>query len=180
MKHTLKVLCLCFIIFGLANCGSSGGGGQSAANPKQQVAGNADTITLTGSGSSTVEWSSLYANIYTDISSNGNCVTGLAQSADDTSVSESIVTLTNLLNQGSIVQGTGANNDVDGLPSVRIQYTDGSEKTYYLVDAFEVSADHQVLSNADEILDFYYEMGDELEDQGQRYCPGKGDNLPGA
>jgi len=167
------------MVFGIANCGGSGGGGNdSPEQPKARITGDADTITLNANGVKSVQWSAVYANIYQDISSNGNCVTGLAQSADDSRVGDRINRLTELLNAAEIQTGTGS-DDVSGVvPSVTIEYADGNDKTYYLVAASEISSDYEVLSNADAILDYYNDILDELDDDGHRYCPGKGDDIP--
>lgn len=179
MQHIFKALILGLFVFGLANCGSDkGGGAASAPVSEKKVTGNAETITLESAGATTVQWSSVYANIYKDLSTNGNCVTGLAQSADDNIVSERISTLQSLLNSSAIVAGTGTEDDPSGLPSVTIDNADGSAQTYYLVAKDEVSSDFNVLSKSTEILDLYSDLVDELADNGRRYCPGKGDDIP--
>ncbi len=181
MKNLLSTLVIGLFVFGLANCSSNdGGGGGAAPAPKDGLVGDADTITINGGNAAgPVEWSSAYSNIYYDIRTlpQGDCVTGLAQSADDPNLDVALEELRALLNAAEIQSGTGdSSTSVSGAPSISVR--SGSETTtYYLVDADQVPSDVQVLSNANAIITYYNDVLAELSTNGYYYCPGKGQQL---
>lgn len=183
MNNLIKTLIFGLLSLGLANCGGGGGGGGGGgdtANTNVKLTGSADAIIINDSQSGNpVEWSNSYNNIYINVSSNGLCVTGLAQSADDTLVSDRVNQMQALLNSATVLTGTGKAfvADPNSLPSVTVK-GGGSEQVYYLVDASQVPASAKTLSNYNDILNFYDSMIYEINQNGTRYCPGKGDNIP--
>ncbi len=182
MNNLIKTLVIGLFLFGLANCGSDGGGGGGGGStPEAGLAGNADSITIDdGQSGGPVQWSSNYANIYNNVSPNGNCVDGLAQSADDATLEVALTEMRELLNAASVQSGTGEGFAFasSSMPTLTIGSGSDSE-VYYLVDREDIPSDAKTLSNASAILDFYDQVLNELNNNGYYYCPGKGHTLPG-
>lgn len=183
MKNLIKTLALGLFIAALANCGGGGGGGGEESAPKTGLDGQAQEIIINdGQSGGPVYWSSNYNNIYFDViqRQNGECVTGLAREADDATYDAALEEMRGLLNAADVQAGTGEDfaYSENSMPRVTVM-SDGGTEVYYLVDREDVPSSEKVLSNADEIIEYYDEVLNELSSRGYYYCPGKGDTLPG-
>ena len=176
MKLLIQILAATALVFGVANCGSKGGGGKKSA-PKAGITGGAQVIVVNANeGDGPIEWSSNYNNIYFNKSTNGNCVYGLSTNADDKNVDEAIQELQNLLKKSTVIKGTGKSfaADENQMPYVEIHTVDSIE-VYFLVDKSQVPSSAKVLSNYKDILEYYDGMLTDLKAMGNSgyYCPGK-------
>jgi hypothetical protein len=177
MKHLISLIAAGFMALGLINCSSGDDNTFIPAPTQQMLTGSPERIDLSEVGSMTVSWTQEYNDIFTNESTNGNCVRGLRVDADNNPGAQAAAELVALLNASVILPGTGTNTNVNGLPAINIDFADASSQTYYLVAQTDVSAEFQVLSNADAILNFYEEMMNRLSDNNEYYdyCPGKTD-----
>lgn len=180
MKILVKILSLALLVFGLANCGGSGGGG-GAEEPKTGLAGDATSIIYNNGGSgstSVISWQSSFANLGFP-TGNSNCIEGLTlSSADDTTVAERVAELQSLLNESSVVKGTSSSEIPANTPFITINYSNDTSAVYFIAERDDVSTDDETLSNGAQIAEFFEMVRDDLMDDGQRYCPGKGDDIP--
>ncbi len=183
MNNLIKGLCLGLFVLVVANCGGGGGGGGGAGatvdDTKGAITGDAVTIAYSNlpGDAKKVYWSSSYGNIFYP-TSNPKCVNGLAQAdADDSTVSDRISEMKSLLNAGKIINGTAEKTD-SFLPLITITFSDNTTATYALGDASEVAKTEQTLSNANDIVDFFLDLQDELDEKQKYYCPGKGQEVP--
>ena len=174
MNHLIKGLIIALMTFGLANCSSSGGGGGGGAPAISNAADGANGIEFTDADGNTITWTNSEADIYTS-SNRPGCVFGLSQGEGDEYITQKVNELANLINSSVVGKGTqqeaGANSQY-----LTISYSNGNNSRTFNLNTDEASTDEETLSKANEILDFYSEMADEIEDRGDDNCDsGKGD-----
>lgn len=181
MKNLLRTLAIGLIVFGIANCSKKGGGGGGETAPKAGLAGGASQIVINGGAAEgPVTWSSSANNIYYGEfqrqSDGKTCYYGLVNNADDTTLQSAVSDLQTILNASNVESGTGEDFAFNSatMPTITIENSSGSE-TYYLVAKEDIPASAKTLSNANEVLEYYNEVLNELISRYYLYCPGKKD-----
>lgn len=119
-----------------------------------------------------IYWSSDEDNIYKD--GVDDCIIGLSQSADDDQVERRIQQLAAILSRSQVGRGS-RDEPAAGSRYLVIYYTNGDRRVFNL-NSNHASQNEEYLSNGNEVIAFYDQIGADLEAYGQRSCPyGKGD-----
>ncbi len=172
MKKIMSLFLASFVVLALANCGSDDSPAPAPPAPAGGVADGAEGIHFEGDNES-ISWTNSRNDIYVGDGSD-DCVYGLNQGADDDLVSQRILRLESLLNSGNVARGT-AQSASNNSRYLTIDYSNGESKTYNL-DPDLASSDEEYLSNGDQIVAYYDQVANDLEEYGQENCSyGKGD-----
>lgn len=172
MRNLFKALAIALFVFGIANCGGKGGGGESSSPTKPQsgIADGATEIQFLGEGP-VISWNNDINNIFRP-HSNPKCINGLSEenADDDELVAEKLNALEALLKVSVVSKGK---QDISSDESrlLTVSYSDGTSRTFNL-DTNLASSDEEVLSNGAQIINFYEELKSQLD---KVSCPGKGD-----
>lgn len=173
MKKLIGLMLSGVFALALASCGSDdNGGGAGPVAPNTGITEGAQEIHFEGDGD-TISWTSARGDIYIGNGSE-DCVRGLNQGADDTSVSQRVRQLEALLNAGVVAPGAQASASNQSR-YLTINYSNGESKTFNL-DASLASSEELYLSNGDQVVAYYNQVSDDLDEHGQNNCThGKGD-----
>ena len=172
MKNLIRAMAIGLLVFGLANCGSKGGGGETPAAEQKNgdgIAEGATAIDFTGDGP-VISWTNDIDNIYRP-HSNPLCINGLVEDdSDDEFLQEKLDELEALLKRSVISKGSQDRTSSDSR-LLTIKYNDGSTRTFNL-DKELASKDEDTLSNGKKIAQFFEDIRSQLT---KVSCPGKGD-----
>ncbi len=165
MKNLIKILSVMALAFTVANCGkkNNGGGGGDVA-PTQRTT-DATEIQY-DDGNTPIIWSNVSSNIYINTSS--NCFKGISSSADDEGFQALEQNLLSLVNSSTISKGTKESVSTRSV-YLSIRYSNGEVKTFNLV-AEEASVDEEVLSNGQQIIDYFVSTKTNIDSNGVQSC----------